>query len=793
MESNTSEASDSDATDEDTGLFSRRGFLATQLLALAGLAGNAMAGSANGDSDTTAIQNTVSVSPSKTNETPVSDQLFGRMAEHYCSGTIYPGIYSEHVKNNSFYPREWSEEDYFGPKTFYDPSTIERHENIPFPWEPINDDGVTFEQREGGVAAVETTNYQRISVSDAQGGISQKIVLPDFRTLEYDLSISVRGEGVEDLTALIRTHDGETLVATDIGVSGDWERHEIDLELREASGDQFVAGAIANIDTPYGEYVLEFSAEGSGYVDLDWIMLAAEDAVNGKFNPSTIELMREKDTTWLKWPGGNFTSQYNWRDGVGPLDERPTRFNHAWGGVDPNYFGTDEYLELCEIADLTPRITIGWWPDPPEWAAERQILPEDAADWVEYCNGSAGTEMGALRAENGHPGPYDIEYWEVGNEVYGPWQRGHTDNPSEFANGSDEIPGFNAFYDAMTTVDDSITVYADAMDPMYEEQNLPDPDNWNNTLFELSGDRLDGVDLHRYNWGIQDQSKRDAWYDENNAGPFEYSEVLIMFPTQFGQLMEEISATAADHAIEGFEINVGEYGLFPSIDQGAPYPGPETMPGGSYIAGMLNAFIRESETVRAASQTWVPVRMFPPEFTDFPPDPNPLAPAGTVYALYSETFAGNAEWHSIDIDVSGASQTIPETGPRIRRMEDVPYVDGAAMQNKRGKELCIFLTNRNLWKSSEVTLAFGEEYAGKSVAITHMRATADETPLPHYSQDPWEEPTIYEVVQSQESVSSDGTLTLTLGSASVVRLLVDNDNGRPDTVNDDGEIGRAHV
>lgn len=259
-----------------------------------------------------------------------------------------------------------------------------------------------------------------------------------------------------------------------------------------------------------------------------------------------------------------------------------------------------------------------------------------------------------------------------------------------------------------------------------------------------------------------------------------------MFPTQFGQLMEEISATAADYAVEDFEINVGEYGLFPSVDQGAPYPGPGTMPGGSYIAGMLNAFIRQSETVRAASQTWVPVRMFPPEFVDFPPDPNPLTPAGTVYALYSETFTGNAEWHAVDIDVSGASRTIPETGPRIRRMEGVPYIDGAAMQNKRGKELCVFLTNRNLRKNCEVTLDLGRWYAGKSVAITHMRATADETPLPHRPQDSWEDPTVYEVVRSLATVSDDGTLTLTLDPASVVRLLVDNDNGRPDTVNDDG-------
>ncbi|ADB63306.1 alpha-L-arabinofuranosidase domain protein (plasmid) [Haloterrigena turkmenica DSM 5511] len=748
--------------------------------------GTAAADSHTGAESGDGIRNTVSLDLSERTEDEVSDQLFGRLCEHYESGTIYPGVYSEHVKNNSFYPRTWSEDDYFGPKTRFDPESIARHENVPFPWEPVDNSGVSFEQREGGVAAVDTTNYQRVSLEDARGGISQKIVLPDFRTLGYDLSFSVRGDGLESVTAAITTLDGETLATADVDVTDDWTRHELALELSEASGDQYVAGSVANVDTPYGEYVLEFTAEGSGHVDLDWITLGADDAINGKFNPSTVELMREQNTTWLKWPGGNFTSQYNWRDGIGPLDERPMRFNHAWGGVNPNYFGIDEYLELCEIADLTPRLTIGWWDNPGEWASERQILPEDAADWVEYCNGSTETEMGALRAENGHPEPYDVKHWEVGNEVWGPWQRGHTADPSEYASGSEERIGFNEYYDAMMAVDDSITVLADGMDPGYDEAETPDPDEWNGTLFEESGDRIDGLDLHRYNWGIEDQEARDAWFDENDADAIDYNEVLVMFPTQFGVLMDDLSAEAADAGIEDFRINVGEYGLFPSVNEGDPYPGPETMPGGSYIAGMLNSFIRQSETVVEASQTWVPVRMFPPEFTEAPPDPNPLAPAGSVFGLYSAVFETNAEWHAVDTEIDGDGRDIPDTGPRIDPMEDVPYVDAAAMQNKRGKELCVFLTNRNLREHGEVTIDLPEKYAGKSVAITRHRATASERPLPHDFQDSWEEPDVYAVDTAIESVDRDGSLTLEVGPASVVRLLVDNDHGRPATIGDDG-------
>ncbi len=769
------------------GGLSRRKFMTLQTAVVAGAATGTVAGASGTDGQGEAsVANTVSVDTSERTDEAVSDGLFGRLCESYESGTIYPGVYSEHVKNPSFYPRTYSEDDFFGPRTFYPASDIEQVDGIPFPWEPVGGDGVSFEQRDGGVSAVDTTNYQRVALDGARGGISQKIVLPDFRTHGYDLSVSVRGDGVETVRAALTSLDGDVLASTDLDVTGEWTRHEVTLELAEASGDQYIAGAIGNVDTPYGKYAVEFTAEGSGHVDLDWINLAADDAIRGKYNPNTVELMREQNTTWLKWPGGNFVSQYNWRDGIGPKSERPVRFNHAWGGINPNYFGTDEYLELCEIADLTPRITIGWWDNPPEWASERQTLPEDAADWVEYCNGDEDTEMGRLRAENGHEDPYDVTHWEVGNEVWGPWQRGSTQDASEYASGSAERIGFTTYYDAMKAVDDDILVYADAMDPGYNESNTPDPATWNETLFAEAGDRLDGFDLHRYNWGIESQEERDAWYEANDAGPIDYNEVLVMFPTEFGRLMADLSEKAADAGVEDFRINVGEYGLFPGVDSGAPYPGPETMPGGSYIAGMLNAFIRQSDTVKEASQTWLPVRMFPPINEDFPPDPNPLAPSGTVTALYSAVFEGEAEWHAVDVGVEGDGRTIPETGPRIRRMEDVPYVDAAATENRRGKELAVFLTNRNLREAADVTLDLGEWYAGKSVETVAVRPTATERPLPHAFPESWAEPTNHVAETSMETVADDGTLSLTLDPAAVVRLYVDNDRGRADTVGDDG-------
>ena len=85
---------------------------------------------------------------------------------------------------------------------------------------------------------------------------------------------------------------------------------------------------------------------------------------------------------------GNYASGYYWRDGIGPIDERPTRPNRAWGGVDQNHVGTDEWLRFTKLAGIEPVMGVGFG----------ELDAEEAADWVEYCNGDPSSPMGALRA-----------------------------------------------------------------------------------------------------------------------------------------------------------------------------------------------------------------------------------------------------------------------------------------------------------------------------------------------------------------------------------------------------------
>ncbi len=117
----------------------------------------------------------------------------------------------------------------------------------------------------------------------------------------------------------------------------------------------------------------------------------------------------------LRWPGGNFVSGYHWQDGIGPRDERPRKFDLAWFAEESNRFGTDEFLGLCRRLNTQPYIC----------ANSGSGAIDEAAAWVEYCNGWTNTHYANLRRRCGNRVPYAVPYWGLGNEVYGAWQIGH--------------------------------------------------------------------------------------------------------------------------------------------------------------------------------------------------------------------------------------------------------------------------------------------------------------------------------------------------------------------------------
>ncbi|KAF1930173.1 glycoside hydrolase family 51 protein [Didymella exigua CBS 183.55] len=130
------------------------------------------------------------------------------------------------------------------------------------------------------------------------------------------------------------------------------------------------------------------------------------------FRKDVIEAFQELKVPVVRYPGGNFVATYDWRDGIGPRDQRPVRPELAWTGTETNEFGTDEFMKWCEVVGTEPYLCLNFGTG---------TLTE-ALGWLEYCNGDRNSYYANLRRKNGREKPYNVKYWALGNELWGPWQ-----------------------------------------------------------------------------------------------------------------------------------------------------------------------------------------------------------------------------------------------------------------------------------------------------------------------------------------------------------------------------------
>ena len=187
---------------------------------------------------------------------------------------------------------------------------------------------------------------------------------------------------------------------------------------------------------------LEIVGRGAGHFLIGAVSLMPADNVRG-WRADTLALLKELNSPVYRWPGGNFVSGYDWKDGIGDPDRRPPRKNPAWKGIEHNDVGIHEFIELCRLIDAEPFIAVNTGLGTVEAAAEE----------LEYVNGPSTSRMGKLRAQNGHTDPFRVKYWAVGNEMYGDWQLGHMPL-------AEYVKKHNRVVDAMRAVDPAIVPIA---------------------------------------------------------------------------------------------------------------------------------------------------------------------------------------------------------------------------------------------------------------------------------------------------------------------------------------------
>jgi alpha-N-arabinofuranosidase len=223
----------------------------------------------------------------------------------------------------------------------------------------------------------------------------------------------------------------------------------------------------AAADTESGR--LEITAAGFGSFYAGTVSLMPADNVQG-MRADTLAAAKKLDAPICRWPGGNFASGYDWKDGVGPRDRRPPRKNLAWKGIDSNDFGLDEFLTFCRLLGTEPYITVN------SGLGDKQLAVEE----LQYANAPANRPGGRWRAKNGHPAPYGVKWWSIGNEMYGNWQLGHMTLERY-------VKKHNAFAEAMRAADPSIKLIGDG-----------EVGKWTKGMLEHCAEQMDLISEHFY-------------------------------------------------------------------------------------------------------------------------------------------------------------------------------------------------------------------------------------------------------------------------------------------------------
>jgi alpha-N-arabinofuranosidase len=409
----------------------------------------------------------VTIDASKTSA-PISKYIYGQFLEHI-GGIVNNNIWAEMLDDRKFYYPITSHL----PAEPTGPSWRRvglRH------WMPIGgDEFVTMDTDRPYVG--EHTPMVKLGAGEARGIQQAGIAVRKGRTYTGRIVLAGTPGRTVNVTLIWgnAASDRQTVVINKIG--SDYRTIALSFQ---AQGDS-------------DEARLEIVGTGTGSFHVGAVSLMPANNVQG-FRAEVVAALKQLHSGVYRWPGGNFVSGHEWRNAIGDPDKRPPIMDPVWKAVQPNDVGTDEFMRLCRLLDVEPYVTVnGGFGD--EWSA---------AQLVEYANGAVGTPMGKLRAANGHPEPYHIKFWGIGNEPWGEWQLG-------FMPVAQWELKHNLFAKAMREVDPTIKLIAagampDAMTGSKQAKRLngqivPDylsPGDWSGNLLAHCLDNIDLLSEHFY-------------------------------------------------------------------------------------------------------------------------------------------------------------------------------------------------------------------------------------------------------------------------------------------------------
>ncbi|MGA2677827.1 MAG: beta-L-arabinofuranosidase domain-containing protein [Sedimentisphaerales bacterium] len=337
----------------------------------------------------------VEINAGKTKE-PISKYIYGQFIEHL-GRCIYGGIWAEMLEDRKFF---YPVKDEYNPwGTDKDPQwSAGSYKYLKAsPWKVIGPAGTVTMDTNNPYVGSHTPVIHLIDDGN-EAGISQD-GLAIVKNKGYMGRIILAGDkSIGPVIVRIVPDTGDTINIDVDKISPEFEPYLFAFTSPESSDNVRI----------------EIVGKGKGTFRIGTLSLMPADNVKG-WRSDVVALLKELDSPIYRWPGGNFVSGYNWRDGIGERDKRPPRKNPAWKGIEHDDVGIHEFMDLMGLIGAEPYVALN---------TGRGTIEEAAAE-VEYFNGSTDTPMGKLRAENGHPEPYKVKWWAVGNEMYGNWQIGH--------------------------------------------------------------------------------------------------------------------------------------------------------------------------------------------------------------------------------------------------------------------------------------------------------------------------------------------------------------------------------
>jgi len=587
----------------------------------------------------------------------VPRSIFGSFLEPIGNST-YNGLWAEVLQNPSLESGLWNAGNV--SRMLRDEPALTRASELglPLPWEPLdNSQGNRYELRYGD-AANSWRSLVILGVPNQPTGIQQKIYLPVHRTLEYKGSLYARHlSGSSGLAVSIRPHNSsEVLAAAKLNAaSNQWTKYEFDFHLPE--------GKLHRLDP--ADFVVE--VEGDSSMEVDQISLMPADALDG-LDPDEVAMAKAMETPLVRF-GGNFTSSYHWKNGIGERDKRVSMLNLAWGIPEYNTFGTDEFLHFCSLIGAEPQFALNLGSG----------TPQEAADWVRYIYAQWHQRNGLT--------------WELGNELWGNWNVG---SPT-----LDQLAARTlAFSKAVRAVDPEAKLIATGGDPDGFAK-------WNSVQLTNPAGTFDYLSTHFVvtNTNIQmPHATADFIAQAAFALPVGLEQKL---KSQLEQIDQNPAFAGKAHIAFTEWLFIGRQPGTPTFTN---------MGGAIDTAGFFNMLMRNSSIVPISNMTGIM------EFAGIWKKRSQVyaAPGYYVFRMYSTAHPNRL----IKVHTESGRYSVQHGVGRLPDIADVPYLDVVGALNEKMDTLTLFCVNRSLDTDIPAAIQLAGFTAGSDAQIQTLEGSS---------------------------------------------------------------------